>query len=180
MPTAEGLPEDLTEYLQVWCADLLRSLGPERRESFVNDMHAMWSGGPFPDRLTVQRCVEITLGVITADASMGETLEEYGGADLALQHLNDPDMERGHALQQLGQVLATPDNVAKIKTAQARGDLSAEECATVLTSALRQPILPDPIPPPPGLPPIPEDYPESWEEFQRCGHPETSGRGRTG
>ncbi len=156
--TNDQLPRSLSEYLDVWCADLLAPLGPTERSSFLNAVLSSHGKGPWPTRLEVQRLVEISRGLATHDAVVGELLgSRAGGIDAVLVRLADPD-RRATALGQLGQLAATPAMVAKVTAAQRAGLLSATERAEVLTRALRHPLLPEPIPAPAHLPALPVGF----------------------
>lgn len=160
MATSEGLPESLTEFLEVWCADLLEPLTADQRITLVNDVHLTYGGGPWPRRLDVQRLAEIMQGVITQDAVAGELLELYGGGiDSVLARLRDPGTHAS-AVDQLGQLQATTEVVEKVTAVHRRGDLTKRERATILGRGLRLPLLPDPLPAPAHLVPVPDGYPE--------------------
>ena len=77
MPTVDGLPATLREYLEVWCVDLLDQLTAAQHASVISTVHCSYSGGPWPSRLQIQRLAEIAAGVITGDACVGELVARY-------------------------------------------------------------------------------------------------------
>lgn len=160
LATSAGLPESLGEFLDVWCADALGSLSDQDRRRVVGDIYLMCEGGvPWPTRLHVQRLVEIAQGRVTEEAVQGELLELYaGGIDGAISRLADPDL-RAAAIYELGQFQPSVAAVRQITAAAGRGDLTENERVSVLRRAMRLPDLPDPIPLPEHLVPIPPGYP---------------------
>lgn len=162
--TPDGLPETLGEYLRVWCADLFEKLPDEKRDRIIQSINMMYAGGPWPDRLSVQRIAEIDMGVLTSSAVIGLLDEERGGGvEGAIRRLSE---HHESAVKQLSRMPGTPHLVAEVEAAFSRGELTAEERLTILSSATAQPIAPPPIPLPRHLRPLPENYPESYDEWQ--------------
>lgn len=159
MPTLDGLPEDFTEYLEVWCADLLAPLGPLQRERLIDRIELMYTGGPWPDRWQIQRQVEVTRGILTADAAIGLILvRDSGGLAGAIERLAGPLHDA--AVRQLSQMPGTVELVAAVGTARRRGLISDAERDHILAAAVAQPIAPEPRPLPAHLRPLPPGYPE--------------------
>lgn len=175
----DDLPESFAEYLDVWCADLLGTLSEPEMRSVRDALSTSYWGGPFPTRLQVQRLCETARGRISADAVVGiELAEEPGGLASALWGLQ-LDSTHDAAIEQLSCMPGTPGMVRAVHAAQAEGHLTEAEAARVLSSALRQPIVPAPVPLPTHLREVPADYPESFDEWaQRSPYvalPATSG-----
>ena len=167
MPLTPGFPTSMTEYITVWCADLLEPLTAAQRESFVRGAEMMYEGGPWHSRLAIQRLVEYYLTPdLDADTHFGELLEHNaGGVAGAIERLRAPYPDsRAAAVDQLHLLPGTPELVDAVNTATADGTLTDAERQSILTSALSRRILPEPIPNPPEYPPIPADHPESYAE----------------
>lgn len=160
MVTSAGLPESLTEFLDLWCEDLLRPLGDEARRRVVNDVHLMCEGGiPWPTRLHVQRMAEVASGRITEEALQGELIDLHdGGVEGALTRLRDPDLH-GAAVHELARLQPSVEMVRKVTVACRRGDLTEDERVRVLDHAMRLPVLPPAVPLPRHLVPVPPGHP---------------------
>ena len=165
MVTADNLPESLTEYLTVWCADLLAPLDDHATGRVIATLGISYEGGPYPDRLTVQRLVEMHRGIVSGDAAVGEILVDTpAGVGSLIRDLGNPE-RREHALQMLS---AWPDTTTLIPAVTAAADdglLDEAERDTILATALRTPPLPLPVPLPQYLQPLPPDYPESYDDY---------------
>ena len=70
-------------------------------------------------------------------------------------------------LELLARLPGSPDLVEAPDQAAERGLLSAAERADVLGRALRNPVLPAPVPAPAAYSDLPRDYPESYEDQKR-------------
>jgi hypothetical protein len=164
-----GLPATLREYLEVWCADLLCQLTADERASVISIVHCGYGGGPWPSRLQVQRMAEMTAGVITADACIGELINQHCyGIDGAIELLYSDDRDvRDNAVVMLGRYPNTGELVPKVSAALRAGALTDDEFSDICSRALRSPLLPDPIPSPAHLPTVPDDYPESYADYRR-------------
>lgn len=55
MSDSRGLPSSLTEYVLVWCEDLLQDLPIPARTDLARTLSTMYEGGPWPTRLRIQR-----------------------------------------------------------------------------------------------------------------------------
>jgi hypothetical protein len=167
MTPPSSVPSSLSDYVLVWCADLLAGLAPGRRRDLLQSVAMMYEGGPWPSRLHIQRLAEQMSG-------------EYGGADVFIGDLvaqtpgyvagiviglsdDDPDV-REDARRRLTHQPGTPELVAMIEQATAEGHLTSEQRATILASATSNPVLPEPKEAPPQYPALPPDYPESYAE----------------
>jgi len=164
-----GLPATLREYLDVWCADLLCRLTAAQCTSVISIFHCSYGGGPWPSRLQVQRLAEMTAGVITADACIGELINHHcRGIDGAIEMLYSDDRDvRDNAIVILGRYPNTSELVPKVSSARRTGALTDNEFSDICRRALRAPLLPDPIAAPAHLPALPADYPESYAEYRR-------------
>mgnify|MGYP003419115722 FL=1 len=163
------MPATLREYLDVWCADLLDQLTAAQRASVISTVHCSYAGGRWPSRLQVQRLAEIAAGVITGDAGVGELVARYCHPIddvIEMLHSNDPDV-RANAIVKMGRYPDTSELVSKISAAHRANALTDTEFSDICTTALRAPLLPDPIPPPAHLPTLPADYPESYADYRR-------------
>ena len=169
VPYTGGHPATLHEYLEVWCADLLGPLTADQRASVINTVHCSYGGGPWPSRLQVQRMAEMTAGVITADAFIGELINQHCyGIDGAIELLYSGDLDvRDNAVVMLGRCPNTSELVPKVNAARRAGALTDDEFSDICSRALCAPLLPDPIAAPAHLPALPADYPESYAEFRR-------------
>lgn len=164
------LPSSLGEYISVWCADLLKGLTPAQRESIVAAAAFSYEGGPWPRRLRIQRLAEEAAGLITADSVLGELTAMYGhGVEGMLAAIDDPEFpsSREDLIAQLSRHPGTDELIPKVTTAHRDGVLSDMEFQQICRAALEAPLLPEPIPAPPEFPDLPQDYPESFEEFRR-------------
>jgi hypothetical protein len=163
------LPATLREYLEVWCADLLCQLTAVQRASVIGILHCSYGGGPWPSRLQVQRMAEMTAGGITADACIGELINQHcHGIDDGIEMLYSDDLDvRDNAIVMLGRYPNTSELVPKVGAARSAGALTDDEYSDICRRALRAPLLPDPIAPPAHLPALPADYPESYAEYRR-------------
>jgi hypothetical protein len=167
MTPPPSVPSSLSDYVLVWCADLLEGLEPERCRDLLQSVAMMYEGGPWPSRLDIQRLAEQMSG-------------EYGGADVFIGDLvaqtpgyvagmviglsdDDPDV-REDARRRLAHQPGTPELVAMIEQATIEGHLTSEQRATILASATSNPVLPEPKEAPPQYPALPPDYPESYAE----------------
>jgi hypothetical protein len=167
MTPPPSVPSSLSDYVLVWCADLLAGLAPSRRRDLLQNVAMMYEGGPWPSRLDIQRLAEQMSG-------------EYGGADVFIGDLvaqtpgyvagmviglsdDDPDV-REDARRRLAHQPGTPELVAMIEQATAEGHLTSEQRSTILASATSNPVLPEPKEAPPQYPALPPDYPESYAE----------------
>ncbi len=120
----------------------------------------MYTGGPWPDQLQIQRLVEQMDGRYDPESFIGELeVQSGGGVAGAVERLKD-DRLREHALAELHRYPGTHELVAAVNAQVARGVLSARERTSILTSALGAPVLPGPIPAPEEYPPLPGDHPE--------------------
>ncbi|MEH3154296.1 MAG: hypothetical protein PGN29_02745 [Gordonia paraffinivorans] len=167
MVNADNLPESLAEYLTVWCADLLAPLDDDSTRRAIATLRGGYEGGPYPDRLTVQRLVEMHRGIVSGDAVVGEILVDTpAGVGSLIRDLGDPE-RRQHAFRMLS---AWPDTTVLVPAVTAAADdglLDDAERDTILDTALRTPPLPRPIPLPDRLRPLPPDYPESYDDYFR-------------
>src|SRR5689334_7002108 len=129
VPYTGGLPATLHEYLEVWCADLLGLLTADQRASVINIVHCSYGGGPWPSRLQVQRMAEMTAGVITADACIGELINQHCyGIDGAIELLYSGDLDvRDNAVVMLGRYPNTSELVPKVNAARRAGALTDDE-----------------------------------------------------
>ena len=163
-----SVPSSLSDYVLVWCADLLEDLEPELRRDLLQNVAMMYEGGPWPSRLHIQRLAEQMSG-------------RYGGADVFIGDLlaqtpayvagivdrlgdDDPDV-REDARRRLAHQPGTPELVAMIEQATAEGHLTSEQRATILAGATSNPVLPEPKEAPPQYPALPPDHPESYAEM---------------
>ncbi|MDP5226454.1 MULTISPECIES: hypothetical protein [Arthrobacter] len=166
MVTSDGLPESLTEYLKVWCADLLGRVDTGSRKHIIDAACMSYEGGPWPRRLMIQRHVEISQGILSTEAWLGLVTHDLaGGVPGAIHRLSTEN--RVAAVEQLSRMPGTPELVAGVNAASARGELSSQERVETLRRALAQPPAPAEIPLPGHLRPVPADYPESFEEWKR-------------
>ncbi|WP_159499675.1 hypothetical protein [Microbacterium sp. 18062] len=166
MPYAPGFPTDFTEYVLVWCADLLEPLDVGERRLLLDGLTLMYTGGPWPDRLQIQRLVEQMDGRYDPESFIGELeIRSGGGIAGAVDRLRDPRL-REYALSELRRYPGTPGLVVAVNAQVDAGVLSEQERNDILTSAINAPVLPGPIPAPEGCPPLPEDHPESFEDLR--------------
>ena len=167
MATADNLPQSFTEYLTVWCADLLAPLDDEHKRSVISTLAMGYEGGPYPARLTVQRTVEVHRGIITGDAAIGEIFTRIpAGVGSLIRDLADPK-QRHSAFQMLSVYPDTTELVAAVNGAVDDGLLDDTDRDDILTTALRTTHLPLPIPLPDHLRPLPPDHPESYDDYRR-------------
>jgi len=167
LATADNLPESFTEYLTVWCADLLAPLDDDHKRSIINTLAMGYEGGPYPARLTVQRTVEVHRGIITGDTAVGEIFRSLSfGASPFIYQLAEPH-RRDYAIQMLSAYPDTTELIGLVNTAVDDGLLDDTEHDTILTTALHATHLPPPIPLPDHLTPLPADHPESSEAHHR-------------
>ena len=167
MPLAPGFPTNFTEYLTVWCADLLEGLDDEQRRVLENSLIMMYEGGPWPDRFRIQRLAEQLRGVVDAETAIGELdLRRSGGVSGVIARLNSPDVEHQWVIEQLSRLQGTPQLVDAVTEACRVGLISPIERELILETTLSRPILPEPIPAPAEYPPLPPDHPESYEEYR--------------
>lgn len=170
MPESRGLPSSLTEYVLVWCEDLLQDLPATARTDLARALSTMHEGGPWPTRLRIQRLAEQVSGKYGgANVFVGELHSERPGfVAMVAQKLSEPDPRtRGEALELLARLPGSPELVGELDQAGKHGRLSPAERAEVLRRALSNPVLPDPVPAPAAYPDLPRDYPESYEEQKR-------------
>jgi hypothetical protein len=170
MSECRGLPSSLTEYVLVWCEDLLQELPVTARTDLARALSTMHEGGPWPTRLRIQRLAEQVSGKYGgANVFVGELhFERPGYVAMVAQKLSEPDSQaRGEALELLARLPGSPELVDALDQATEQGLLSAAERADVLARALSNPVLPAPVPAPAGYPDLPRDYPESYEEQKR-------------
>jgi hypothetical protein len=170
VPESRGLPSSLTEYVLVWCEDLLQDLPATARTDLARALSTMHEGGPWPTRLRIQRLAEQASGKYGgANVFVGELHSERPGfVAMVAQKLSEPDPQtRGEALELLGRPPGSPELVRALDQAGKHGRLSPAERAEVLRRALSNPVLPDPVPAPAAYPDLPRDYPESYEEQKR-------------
>ena len=166
MPLSPGFPTDFTEYLTVWCADLLEGLDDEQRRSLQEVFATSYEGGPWPDRLHIQRLAEQTLGLFDADTAVGEWSSRHDGVAGVIARLHSREVEHEWVVEQLARLPGSSELVIAVNAACQEGLLSLLERDLILEAALSRPILPEPIPAPSKYPPIPADHPESYEEFR--------------
>jgi hypothetical protein len=166
MPLAPGFPTDFTEYLTVWCADLLEDLDDEQRRMLADSLIMMYEGGPWPDRLYVQRLAEQVRGIIDAETSSGDSDLRRSGVSGIVARLSSPDVEHRWVVEQLSRLQGTPELVGAVTEALRLELISPIEHELILETALSRPILPEPIPAPAEYPPLPPDHPESYEEYR--------------
>lgn len=174
--SARSLPRSLSEYLLVWCADLLSPMSATQRQSLLDTIHLTYIGGPWPTRLLLQRLAEQVVGTISAEAAIGEVVATYGPSiDDTIEALTsgDDEISRSDLITLLARNPATTDLIPKVTAALHAGALTENEYFAICTQALHAPLLPDPIPAPPEFPELPHDYPESHEGHRtlerRCG-----------
>jgi hypothetical protein len=112
---------------------------------------------------------EMTAGVITADACIGELINQHCyGIDRAIELLYSDDLDvRDNAVVMQGRYPNTSELVPKVSAALRAGALTDEEFSDMCRRALCAPLLPDPIVAPAHLPALPADYPESCAEYRR-------------
>lgn len=150
--TDTGLPVALADYLRIWCADLLAPLTARQRDDVLTAIHDSYGNRPpWPPRLLVQRIAELSAGVIDAESFAGEITARYGyGLRDTIGQLDSPDpAQRATALQLLCRYPHTTELIAAMSCARRAGALNDAEFRHVCGQALRQPVLPDPIPLPP-------------------------------
>lgn len=164
------VPSSLEEYVNVWCADLLEGLTPAQRGSILTAVAFNYQGGPWPRRLRIQRLAEQAAGLITGDSVLGEITAMHGhGVDGMLAAINDPNFpsSRANLIAQLGRHPRTDELIPEVTAAHSNGVLSDTEFQQICSAALAAPLLPEPIAAPAEFPDLPQDYPESFEEYRR-------------
>ena len=126
-----------------------------------------YEGGPYPDRLTVQRLAEMYRGIISGDAAVGEIITGTpAGISSLIRDLGNPE-RRQYALRMLSVYPDTTTLVPAVTAVTDDGLFSEEERDAILETALRTPPLPLPVPLPNHLSPIPPDFPESYDDYFR-------------
>ena len=155
------LPESLTEFLEIWCADLLAPLNGQERDSFLRTARGVYAEGPYPSRLDVQRHVEIARGIITGDAAAGALIAETpSGVRSLTAQLADPD-RTAYAVRMLSAYPYTDELLPAVDEAFSAGLLTGEQRVEILSAALKAPPLPPPADLPAGLMPVPSGYPRA-------------------
>jgi hypothetical protein len=149
----------LLEYLDVWCADLLDPLTAAQRDQVLDIVAASYSSAPLPPRLLIQRIAELSTGVITPDAFTAEITARYGYQidNLIAALSSDDSKDRETAKTLLSRYPDTTELITKLAPAHAAGRLTHCEFSDICSAALRHPTLPEPIPLPAHLPPIPDN-----------------------
>jgi hypothetical protein len=167
MTPPPSVPSSLSDYVLVWCADLLAGLAPGRRRDLLQSVAMMYEGGPWPGRLHIQRLAEQMSGEYGgADVFIGDLLAQTPDyVDGIVSRLSDDDADvREDARRRLAHQPGTPELVAMIEQAAAEGHLTSEQRATILAGATSNPVLPEPKEAPLQYPALPPDYPESYAE----------------
>lgn len=170
MSRRRGLPSSLTEYVLVWCEDLLQDLPTIARTDLARALSTMYEGGPWPKRLHIQRLAEQISGKYgDANTFVGDLHSERPGCVATItQKLSEPDPQtRGEALGLLARLPGSLELVRALDREVEQGRLSRVEREDVLRRALGNPVLPAPVPAPEAYPELPRDYPESYEDQKR-------------
>lgn len=170
MSDSRGLPSSLTEYVLVWCEDLLQDLPTPARTDLARTLSTMYEGGPWPTRLRIQRLAEQISGNYgDANTFVGDLHSERSGYVATITHkLSEPDPQtRNEALELLALLPGSLELVRALDRAVEQGHLSRVEREGVLRRALGNPVLPAPVPAPEAYPELPRDYPESYEDQKR-------------
>ena len=88
--------------------------------------------------------------------------------DDVIQMLHSDDLDvRDNAIVTLGRYPDTTELIPKVSAARGVGALTDTELSEICSRALDAPLLPDPVPPPTHLPPLPNDYPESYTDYHQ-------------
>lgn len=165
------LPQSLTEYILIWCADLLRDLSAAQRQMLLKSILMGYEGGPWPRRLHIQRLAEQIGGTIDVDAVTAEIATTYGpNLDETVKHLanaEDSHMSRHDLITHLARHLTIGGLLSRVTAAHDAGVLNFEEFIDIYTHARSMRVLPPPKDPPPEFPAVPADFPESYEEYRR-------------
>ncbi len=170
MSQSRGLPSSLTEYVLVWCEDLLQDLPATARTDLARTLSTMHEGGLWLTRLRIQRLAEHASGNYgDADTFVGDLHSERPGyVAMVTQKLSEPDQQtRDEALELLARLPGSPEVVRALDQAVEHDRLSPDERAEVLRRALSNPVLRAPMPAPAAYPELPGDYPESYEDQKR-------------
>lgn len=170
MSRSRGLPSSLTEYVLVWCEDLLQDLPTTDRTDLARALSTMYEGGPWPTRLRIQRLAEQICGNYgDANTFVGDLHSERPGYVAAItQKLSEPEPQtRDEALELLARLPGSLELVRALDLAVEQGRLSRVEREDVLRRALGNPVLPAPVPAPEAYPELPRDYPESYDDQKR-------------
>jgi hypothetical protein len=123
---SRGLPSSLTEYVLVWCEDLLQDLPTTDRTDLARTLSPMYEGGPWPTRLRIQRLAE-QIGGNYGDANtfVGDLHSERPGYVATItQKLSEPDPQtRGEALELLARLPGSLELVRALDRAVEQGRL---------------------------------------------------------
>lgn len=104
MSDSRSLPSSLTEYVLIWCEDLLQDLPATVRTDLARTLSTRYGGGPWPARLRIQRLAEQLSG--NANTFVGDLHSEcHGYVTKALQKLRDSNYQaRDEALELLARL----------------------------------------------------------------------------
>lgn len=150
------------EYWTTYLPDLIENLPEQDRSLITNVLANGFLDGDSPGRESVQRLIELHLGIISRAQHSSWVLSHATGD--GSQHIVDRLREGflvGGSREKMIDYLANVDYsetfADRVKQAGAEGLLTAAEVDHVLTTSLRNPPLPPLIERPPEVPALPFD-----------------------